>query len=131
MATCGAVLAILILAMDPFSQQVLYYSSQTSRVENAVATLPSARFYNSGALHTAFSADDSSASSDPDSDSASNSASTPSNGGSGSFGRSIESGSKASKRNASGLETLGALIERDYSTSSPSQGTEICISERV
>jgi len=126
-ATCGAILAILILAMDPFPQQVLYYSSQTSKVENAVVKLPSARFYNSGALYTAFSASDSTAHSDPDSNSSSTSASAPSNGGSGTVGRYIESGSKAIKRDASSLETLRALIERDYSTSSPPQGTEVCI----
>jgi hypothetical protein len=105
-ATCGAFLAILILAMDPFSQQVLYYASQTSKVENAVATLPSARFYDSGALYTAFSASDSSSES-------------------GAFRRSSTSGSTPFERDASGLETLGALTVRDFSTSSPSQGTEV------
>ena len=131
MATCGAILAILILAMDPFSQQVLYYSSQTSEIENAVATLPLARFYNSGALYTAFSGNGSTASSNADADSPSTSASSLSNGGSETFERSTASCSTTFKRDASGLETLEAFFERDYSMLSPSQGTEVHIFERA
>lgn len=69
-ATFGAIMAILVLAMDPFSQQVLYYASQTSNITNAVATIPSAQFYDSGALYTAFSPDNRTASFDPDPDAA-------------------------------------------------------------
>jgi len=65
-ATCGAVMAILILAMDPFSQQVLYYASQASDVENAIATIPSAQFYDSGALYAALSGSNGTASYNPD-----------------------------------------------------------------
>lgn len=65
-ATCGAIMAILILAMDPFSQQVLYYASQTSSVGNGVATIPSAQFYDSGALYTALSGTNNTASFNPD-----------------------------------------------------------------
>lgn len=64
-ATFGAVMAILILAMDPFSQQVLYYASQESNISDAVATLPAAELYDSGALFAAFSLDNSTASFDP------------------------------------------------------------------
>jgi hypothetical protein len=130
-ATCGAVLAILILAMDPFSQQVLYYSSQTSKIEDAVARLPSARFYNSGALHTAFSGNDSTATSNADVNSLLTSSSSPSNGNSGTFGQSATSDSATFKREVSVLETVEVLTERDYSISSPSQGTEAQIPGKV
>jgi len=65
-ATCGAIMAILILAMDPFSQQVLYYASQASSIENAVVTIPSAQFYDSGALFAALSGSNKTASFNPD-----------------------------------------------------------------
>jgi hypothetical protein len=126
-ATCGAVLAVLILAMDPFSQQVLYYSSQTSEIEDALVTLPSAQSYNSGALYAAFSGDDSTASSNADVNSLSTSASSPSNG---EFG-STTSDSTSFKRDASDLETIGAFSERDYSMSGPTQGTEVRILGKV
>jgi hypothetical protein len=126
-ATCGAVLAVLILAMDPFSQQVLYYSSQTSEIEDALVTLPSARSYNSGALYAAFIGDDSTASSNADVNSLSTSASSPSNG---EFG-STTSDSTSFKRDASDLETIGAFSERDYSMSGPTQGTEVRILGKV
>lgn len=58
-------MAILILAMDPFSQQVLYYASQASDVENAIATIPSGQFYDSGALYAALSGSDGTASYNP------------------------------------------------------------------
>lgn len=118
-ATCGAVLAIMILAMDPFSQQVLYYASETSDVENAVAKLPSARFYNSGAMYTAFSGNGTAVSSDEDAGSFSGSAASSSDGG---FGTFETSDVALSKREASDLETTGALTDREYSTSISSQG---------
>lgn len=65
-ATCGAAMAILILAMDPFSQQVLYYASQTTEIENAIATIPSAQFYDSGALYAALSGVNGTATYNPD-----------------------------------------------------------------
>ncbi|PPJ52787.1 hypothetical protein CBER1_11446 [Cercospora berteroae] len=72
-ATFGAIMAVLVLAMDPFSQQVLYYASETSDITDAVATIPSARFYDSGALYTAFSLNNQTASFDPDPDSSTSS----------------------------------------------------------
>lgn len=124
-ASFGAVLAILILAMDPFSQQVLYYATETTKVENAVTKLPSARFYNSGALYTAFSGNGSAVSSDSGASSFSDSASSSSDGGFGTFGRSTTSDIAMSRREASDLETIGALTERDDSTSVTSQGKEV------
>lgn len=118
-ATCGAVLVILILAMDPFSQQVLYYALETTKVENAVAKLPSARFYNSGALYAAFSGKDSSELSIPVVDASSTLAFSSSNGALDTFG------SGSFKSEASGPETIGALTEIDSSTSNPSQGKRV------
>ena len=118
-ATCGAVLAILILAMDPFSQQVLYYATETIKVENAVAKLPSARFYNSGALYAAFSGKDSTELPGPVVGSSSNSAFSSSNGALDCFG------SGSSKREASDLEAIRALTERDDLTSNSSQGKQV------
>ena len=64
-ATFGAVMAILILAMDPFSQQVLNYETRTSNVTGAVAIIPSAQLYDSGALYAALSIDNQTATYDP------------------------------------------------------------------
>lgn len=64
-ATFGATMAILILAMDPFSQQVLYYDTRTSNATNAVATIPVAQLYDSGALYAALSIDNQTATYDP------------------------------------------------------------------
>lgn len=63
-ATFGALMAILLLAMDPFSQQVLYYATRTSNLTESVATLSSAPFYDSGALFAALNLDNKTASFD-------------------------------------------------------------------
>lgn len=63
-ATFGALMAILVLAMDPFSQQVLYYAARTSNLTESVAKVPSAPFYDSGALFAALSMDNKTASFD-------------------------------------------------------------------
>lgn len=118
-ASFGAVLAILILAMDPFSQQVLYYATETTKVENGVAQLPSARFYDSGALQAAFSGKDSIELPGPVVDSSSNSGFSSSNGALDTFG------SGSFKREASDLEASEALTERDHSTSNASQGKQV------
>jgi hypothetical protein len=99
-ASFGAVLAVLVLAMDPFSQQVLYYAPQTSNITNTVATTPSTRIYDSGALYAAFKFHNVTATYDPDPDSFS-----------------------ASDFNAD-LPTFGdpPLIKRDDSTANASQG---------
>jgi hypothetical protein len=68
-ASFGAVMAVLVLAMDPFSQQVLYYASRTSHISNAVVTIPSTQVYDSGALYAAFGVGNAMASYDPDSSS--------------------------------------------------------------
>jgi hypothetical protein len=65
-ASFGAVMAVLVLAMDPFSQQVLYYASRTSHISNAVVTIPSTQVYDSGALYAAFGVGNAMASYDPD-----------------------------------------------------------------
>jgi len=70
-ASFGAIMAILVLAMDPFSQQVLHYAPRTSSVSNAVATIPSTQIYDSGALYAAFGIDNAMASYDSDPDSSS------------------------------------------------------------
>jgi len=98
---------------------VLYYASETTKVENAVAKLPSARFYNSGALQAAFSAKDSIELPGPVGDSSSNSGFSSSNGASDAFG------SGSFKREASDLGASEALTERDYSTSISSQGKQV------
>jgi hypothetical protein len=70
-ASFGAIMAILVLAMDPFSQQVLHYAPRTSSISNAVATIPSTQIYDSGALYAAFGIDNATASYDSDLDSSS------------------------------------------------------------
>lgn len=70
-ASFGAVMAILVLAMDPFSQQVLHYPLRTSNISNAVVTIPSARLYDSGALYATFKPGNVTASFDSDPDSSS------------------------------------------------------------
>jgi hypothetical protein len=70
-ASFGAVMAVLVLAMDPFSQQVLHYVTRTSSIPNAVVTIPSAQFYDSGALYAAFKPYNVTASFDSDPDSSS------------------------------------------------------------
>jgi len=70
-ASFGAVMAVLVLAMDPFSQQVLYYASRTSDISDAIATIPSTQVYDSGALYAAFGVGNATASYDPDPDSSS------------------------------------------------------------
>lgn len=123
-ASCGAILTILILAMEPFSQQVLYYASETVQIQNVVATLPSARFYDSGALYTAFSGNSSAASSDSDASSFADPALSSSSGGFGSSGGSSTSGGTSFKRQASDLETIEAT-SGGYSASTQSQGKDV------
>jgi hypothetical protein len=70
-ASFCAVMAVLVLAMDPFSQQVLHYPLRTSNISNAVVMIPSAHLYDIGALYAAFKPDNVTASFDSDPDSSS------------------------------------------------------------
>ena len=126
-ATCGALMAILILAMDPFSQQVLYYGTRAAHIENAVATIPAAQFYDSGALYATLGAENKNASFDPDPKSSSSSTLPPTNGGLQTFGQPISPSTLSSTPVVSdvpGPQTFGSsrLIKKDESGASTSRG---------
>ena len=128
-ATFGAIMAILILAMDPFSQQVIYYSTRAVNVEDATATVPSARFYDSGALFATLGQENKSASFDPDPSLSSTSASIPINDGPRTFGQPISAstlGNIPATSEVPGPQTFGGsqAIKRDEQGTSPSQGEQ-------
>ncbi|KAK4507118.1 hypothetical protein PRZ48_000852 [Zasmidium cellare] len=128
-ATFGAVMAVLVLAMDPFSQQVLYYAPRVSMITDDVATLPAADFYDSGALYAAFSIDNSTASFDPAPDPSSSS--VVANGGPRTFGQPPGTGTAGSTTVT--LETPGPTAfgivrskERAAFAAASSQGQSNC-----
>jgi len=126
-ATFGAIMAILILAMDPFSQQVIYYAARADNVDGAIATVPSALFYDSGALYATLGGENKSASFDPDPESSSTSTLPPTDNGLRTFGQPISPSTLDSTPVASevpGLQTFGGsgLIKRDESGTSSSPG---------
>ena len=108
-ASFGAILAVLVLAMDPFSQQVLHYAQRTSNITNAVVTVPSSQFYDSGALYATFKPDNVTASFDSDSGSSSQDSAGP-----------VAFGSTSHQRDTSFGDS--PLVKRDDSMTDASQG---------
>jgi hypothetical protein len=111
-ASFGAVMAVLVLAMDPFSQQVLHYTPRTSSISNADVTIPSAHFYDSGAWYAAFKPDNVTASFDSDPDSSSQDF--------GDLAGPVAFGSTSRARDTSFGESPS--IKRDDSTTDASEG---------
>jgi hypothetical protein len=101
-------------------------------IEDAVATIPSARFYDSGALFATLGQGNKSASFDPEPKSSSVSNSPPTNDGPRTFGQPLDPSTLSSTPVTSavpGLQTFGGSgsVKRDESGTSPSQGEQASI----